>query len=35
MSSSYEYSYQLEAERRRQIYLNRIAATTEGFYRRY
>lgn len=35
MSSSYEYSYQLEAERRRQIYLNRIAATTEEFYRRY
>ena len=35
MSSSYEYSYQLEAERRRQIYLNRIAATTEGFYHRY
>ena len=35
MSSSYEYSYQLEAERRRQIYLNRIAATTEKFYRRY
>ena len=35
MSSSYEYSYQLEAERRRQIYLNRIATTTEEFYRRY
>lgn len=35
MSSSYEYSYQLEAERRRQIYLNRIAMTTEEFYRRY
>ena len=35
MSRSYEYSYQLEAERRRQIYLNRIAATTEGFYHRY
>ena len=35
MSRSYEYSYQLEAERRRQIYLNRIAATTEEFYRRY
>ena len=35
MSSSYEYSYQLEAERRRQIYLNRIAATTEEFYHRY
>ena len=35
MSSSYEYSYALEAARRRQIYLNRIAATTEQFYRRY
>lgn len=35
MSSSYEYSYALEATRRRQIYLNRIATTTEQFYRRY
>lgn len=35
MSSSYEYSYELEEARRRQIYLNRIAATTEQFYRRY
>lgn len=35
MSSSYEYSYELEAARRKQIYLNRIAATTEQFYRRY
>lgn len=35
MSSSYEYSYALEAARRRQIYLNRIATTTEQFYRRY
>lgn len=35
MSSSYEYSYALEAAHRRQIYLNRIATTTEQFYRRY
>lgn len=35
MSSSYEYSYALEAARRRQIYLNRIASTTEQFYNRY
>lgn len=35
MSSSYEYSYGLEAKRRRQIYLNRIATTTEQFYHRY
>lgn len=35
MSRAYEYSYTLEAARRRQIYLNRIAATTEQFYRRY
>lgn len=35
MSSSYEYSYALEAARRRQIYLNRIAETTEQFYYRY
>lgn len=35
MSSSYEYSYALEAAHRRQIYLNRIAATTEQFYHRY
>lgn len=35
MSSSYEYSYALEAARRRQIYLNRISATTEQFYNRY
>lgn len=35
MSSSYEYSYALEAARRRQIYLNRVSATTEQFYDRY
>lgn len=35
MSSSYEYSYTLEAERRRQIYLNRIASRTEQFYNCY
>lgn len=35
MSRSYEYSYALEAARRRQIYLNRISATTEQFYNRY
>ncbi len=35
MSRSYEYSYALEAARRRQIYLNRIATTTEQFYNRY
>jgi hypothetical protein len=35
MSSSYEYSYELGAVRRRQIYLNRIATTTEQFYDRY
>lgn len=35
MSSSYEYSYALEAAHRRQIYLNRIATTTEQFYHRY
>ena len=35
MSSSYEYSYALEAARRRKIYLNRIASTTEQFYNRY
>lgn len=35
MSSSYEYSYALEAARRRQIYLNRIASTTEQFFNRY
>lgn len=35
MSSSYEFSYALEAVRRRQIYINRIAATTEQFYNRY
>ena len=35
MSSSYEYSYALEAARRRQIYLNRISSTTEQFYNRY
>lgn len=35
MSSSYEYSYTLEAARKRQIYLNRIAAKTEQFYHRY
>ncbi len=35
MSSSYEYSYAMETARRRQIYLNRITATTEQFYNRY
>lgn len=35
MSSSYEYSYALEAAHRRQIYLNRIASTTEQFFNRY
>lgn len=35
MSSSYEYSYALEAARRRQIYLNRVSSTTEQFYNRY
>lgn len=35
MSRSYEYSYALEAARRRQIYLNRISSTTEQFYSRY
>lgn len=35
MSESYEYSYALEAERRRQIYLNRVSSTTEKFYSRY
>jgi hypothetical protein len=35
MSRSYEYSYALEAARRRQLYLNRITATTEQFYHRY
>ena len=35
MSSSFEYSYALEAAHRRQIYLDRIAATTEQFYSRY
>ena len=35
MSRSYEYSYALEAARRRQIYLNRISSTTEQFYFRY
>lgn len=35
MSSSYEYSYELAAAQRRQIYLNRITATTERFYRQY
>lgn len=35
MSSSFEYSYALEAARRRQIYLNRISNTTEQFYNRY
>lgn len=35
LSSSHEYSYALEAERRRQIYLNRIRSTTEQFYSRY
>lgn len=35
MSISYEYSYALEAARRRQIYLNRVAETTEQFYNRY
>ncbi|MBS5755197.1 MAG: hypothetical protein KHW53_00610 [Veillonella sp.] len=35
MSRSNEYSYELEIERRRQIYLNRISATTEEYYHRY
>lgn len=35
MSRSSEYSYALEKERRRQIFLNRIAAKTEQFYNRY
>lgn len=35
MSTSYEYSYALEAARRRQIYLDRISSTTEQFYNRY
>lgn len=35
MSRSYEYSYALEAARRRQIYLNRVSSTTERFYSRY
>lgn len=35
MSRSYEYSYALEAARRRQIYLNRVSSTTEQFYSRY
>lgn len=35
MSRSYEYSYALEAARRRQLYLNRITRTTEQFYQRY
>lgn len=35
MSSSYEYSYSLEAARRRRIYLNRLSSTTEQFYNRY
>ncbi len=35
MSRSYEYSYSLEARRRREIKLNRISATTERFYSRY
>ena len=35
MSRSSEYSYALEKERRRQIYLNTIAAKTEQFYNRY
>lgn len=35
LSRSYEYSYALEAARRRQIYLNRISSTTEQFYSRY
>lgn len=34
MSRSYEYSYALEAARRRKIYLNRIISTTEQFYSR-
>ena len=35
MSRSYEYSYALEAARRRQIYLSRVSTTTEHFYSRY
>lgn len=35
MSSSYEYSYELEARRRRAIYLNRVSSITEQYYNRY
>ena len=35
MSRSYEYSYALEAEKRRQVYLNRISSNTERFYNKY
>lgn len=35
MSRSYEYSYELEEKRRREIYLNRISSITEEFYNRY
>lgn len=35
MSMHYESSYALEEKRRRQIYLNRVASTTEEFCNRY
>ena len=35
MSRSYEYSYALEAEKRRQVYLNRISSNTQRFYNKY
>lgn len=35
MSSSYEYSYELEAELRREKYLKRISSNTKNFYNRY
>lgn len=35
MSSSYEYSYELEAELRREKYLKRISLNTKNFYNRY
>lgn len=35
MSRSYQYSYGLEAARRRAIYNEQVSATTEKFYRQY
>lgn len=35
MSSLSEFSYELEREQRRRVYLNQIRATTEQFYNRY